>query len=317
MKEKRVLLAIGGNSLIKDSEHLTVDDQYAAICETAKQIADIIACDNKVVITHGNGPQVGFILRRSEIAFETAKMHTVPLVSCDADTQGAIGYQIQQALDNEFRERNLNNQAVTIITQVLVNREDEAFSNPSKPIGSFYTQNEYEALAKANVDWTFIEDAGRGYRRVVASPSPIEIIELDAIRSLYDNNFSVIAAGGGGIPVIKDGNSLKGVDAVIDKDQASALLATVMDIETLIISTGVTNVALNFMSESPKPLHRVTLKEIKNYLAQDHFAKGSMKPKIEAAVYFLEHGGTEVIITDPQNLSDAFFNNSGTHITKE
>ncbi len=314
MDKKKILIAIGGNSLIKDNEHLSVEDQYKAICETTNQIAELIQDGHDVVITHGNGPQVGFILQRSEIANQIAHMHTVPLVSCDADTQGAIGYQIQQALDNEFRKRQLARNAITIITQVLVDKNDEAFRKPTKPIGQFYTEKEYKILLKTNPNWKLVEDAGRGYRRVVASPYPVEIIEFEAINSLFNSNFVVIAAGGGGIPVIKEKGILKGIDAVIDKDKASALLAAKLNMDTLIISTGVRNVAINYNTPNEEPLSNTSITEIKKHLHDNQFAKGSMLPKIEAALNFLENGGKEVIITDPDNLANAFFNDSGTHI---
>lgn len=314
MGKRRILVAIGGNSLIKDSKHQLVDDQYRAICETVSQIAELIEDGNNVVITHGNGPQVGFILHRSEIANQVEHMHTVPLVNCNADTQGAIGYQIQQALVNEFRKRKISRNAVTIITQILVDKNDQAFLKPSKPIGQFYSEKEYKNLIKINPSWKLIEDSGRGYRRVVASPEPVEIIELDALKSLIHNNFVVIAAGGGGIPVIEEEGALIGIDAVIDKDNASALLAAKLNIDTFIISTGVRNVAIDFNTTGEKSLSDVCIDEMKRHIKDNQFAKGSMLPKIEAALDFLENGGKEVIITDPDNLADAFFNGTGTHI---
>jgi carbamate kinase len=317
MVEKRILLAIGGNSLIKDGEHLTVEDQYLAICDTTSQISHIAQRGYKAVITHGNGPQVGFILRRSEIANEVAQMHTVPLVSCDADTQGAIGYQIQQALDNDFMAKGIQKKAVTLVTQVLVDGDDPAFKNPAKPIGRFYSAQEMELLLKVQPDWAMVEDSGRGYRRVVPSPIPREIIELDAIKTLFDNDFTLIAAGGGGIPVVREGNRLKGVDAVIDKDKASALLAVELDMDVFLISTGVSHVAINYNQPNQENLTSVGLSDIKAYLARGEFAAGSMKPKIEAAIYYLEKGGREVIITNPQNLSRAVFDGYGTHIIND
>lgn len=314
MTGKSLLFAMGGNSLIKDSEHLQVEDQYAAICSTVEKIGDIIEAGNRAVITHGNGPQVGFILRRSEIASEVAQMHSVPLVSCDADTQGAIGYQIQQALDNEFRKREIQKNAVTLVTQIRVDPDDKAFDEPAKPIGRFYLEDEYQLLKEVHPEWSLKEDAGRGYRRVVASPLPHDIIEIEAIRYLYENDFTIIAAGGGGIPVVQKGNRLEGVDAVIDKDMASALLASELGIEILVISTGVSHVYLNFKTSDEKKLEQVSVKDIKNHLDQGHFAPGSMKPKIEAALFFLEHGGKEVIITHPGGLGESVFKGKGTHI---
>jgi carbamate kinase len=263
MSRKRILFAIGGNSLIKDKEHLSVEDQFKAVCETTEQISQIIAQGYEAVITHGNGPQVGFILRRSEIANEVAQMHTVPLVSCDADTQGAIGYQLQQALDNDFSRKAIKAKAVTIITQVLVDAQDEAFTNPAKPIGRFYSPEEYKLLQNVHPDWQMVEDAGRGYRRVVPSPFPLEIVELDAIRGLIDQGFTVIAAGGGGIPVVRSKDQFQGVDAVIDKDKASALLAVELGMDVLVISTGVPKVAINFGQPDQRDLDTVTLEQIK------------------------------------------------------
>ena len=316
MSASLALIAVGGNSLIADREHMTVEDQYKAVCETAEHITDLVEAGYRVVVTHGNGPQVGFILRRSEIAREVAHMHPVPLVSCDADTQGAIGYQIQQALDNEFRKRNIGLTAATIVTQILVDPEDEAFRKPAKPIGEFYNTDEAELLKSAYPDWTLVEDAGRGFRRVVASPLPRKIIELDAIKALLKSDFCVIAAGGGGIPVVESEDGiLEGRDAVIDKDFASAFLSYEIGADVFIISTGVKEVCLNFGKPDQKSLNRITAAEAKEYLDAGHFAPGSMAPKIQAALDFLGRGGKEVVITSPENLKEAVLNGKGTHIT--
>lgn len=315
--KKLAVVAIGGNSLIRDKKHQTVSAQYGAICETAFHISDLIAQGYEVIVSHGNGPQVGFILRRAEIAAEVAKMHDVPLVNCDADTQGAIGYQIQQALDNEFKKRNLKKTAVTVVTQVSVDKNDQAFQKPSKPIGSFYSETQAKEMMKNNPDWTFVNDAGRGYRRVVASPKPIEIIELEAIKTLISAGFCVIAVGGGGIPVFKNSDgSMEGVDAVIDKDFASSLLASNLKADVLIISTGVENVCLNYGKPNQKTLDRITVEDAKRYMAEGHFSAGSMLPKIQAAIKFLENGGAEAIITSPKLLGKAVKGESGTHIVK-
>lgn len=311
---KRILFAIGGNSLIEDALHVGVEDQYDAVCRTIGKICSILQEGHRAVITHGNGPQVGFILRRSEIAHEVAHMHAVPLVSCGADTQGAIGYQIQQALDNQFRKGHINHRAVTLVTQIRVEADDPAFKNPAKPIGPFYTEKETRLLKEQNPDWTLIEDSGRGWRRVVPSPAPCEIIELEALKVLFEQGFTLVAAGGGGIPVVEQKGELKGVDAVIDKDKASALLAVDMGIDTLVISTGVPHVSLYFGTPQEKPLFHTHTAEMDTYLKEGHFAPGSMAPKIEAALFFLKQGGKEVIITDPMNLADAFFEGKGTHI---
>jgi carbamate kinase len=220
---KLAVIAIGGNSLIRDNTRQTVEDQYAAVCETAKHIAGMIAAGYEIIITHGNGPQVGFILRRSEIANEVAGMHFVPLVACGADTQGAIGYQIQQAMDNEFKKQGLGKSAITLVTQVVVDGNDPAFQKPTKPIGSFYTAEQAEKIRQEHPDWVMVSDAGRGFRRVVASPLPLEIVEKEVIHKLALDGYCMIAVGGGGIPVIRrEDGTFTGVDAVIDKDFAAS-----------------------------------------------------------------------------------------------
>ncbi|MFE1629842.1 carbamate kinase [Brevibacillus reuszeri] len=315
--EKLVIVAIGGNSLVKDNGRNTIQDQYEAVCETAVNIADMVQEGYNVVVTHGNGPQVGFALQRCEIASEVAQMPLVPLVNCVADTQGGIGYQIQQALTNEFAKRGINKKVATVITQVEVSSEDPNFQNPTKPVGSFFTLEQTEEMQKEHTDWVFIEDSGRGYRRVVSSPKPIDIVEKDAIKSLIEAGYVVVAVGGGGIPVVKTNeNTYEGIDAVIDKDFATSLLAEQIDAETLIITTGVPQVCINFGKPNQKALERITVEETKQYVAEEHFAKGSMLPKIEASLSFLEKNGTSVIITNPESLKDAIMNKAGTHIVK-
>jgi carbamate kinase len=326
--KKLIVVAIGGNSLITDNEHQSIGDQYKAVCETACHIADLIEDGYDVVVSHGNGPQVGFILRRAEIAAEVDNLHPVPLVNCDADTQGSIGYQIQQAMDNEFRKRQLMEHldntfmkgeilktAVTIITQVAVDKNDSAFINPSKPIGTFYTEKQMEEIRIDHPDWSMVSDAGRGYRRVVASPKPMMILEQEAIEILLKAGFCVIAAGGGGIPVIKNKeNQWVGIDAVIDKDFATCLLANQLKADLLVISTGVEKVCINFGKANQKGLDTITVKEAKEYIKQGYFAPGSMLPKMQAAIQFLENGGKEAIITDPKHLRNATLGSTGTHI---
>ncbi|MGG1658456.1 carbamate kinase [Brevibacillus sp. NRS-1366] len=315
--EKLVIVAIGGNSLVKDNGRNTIQDQYEAVCETAVNIADMVQEGYNVVVTHGNGPQVGFALQRCEIASEVAEMPTVPLVNCVADTQGGIGYQIQQALTNEFAKRGINKKVASVITQVEVSSVDPNFQNPTKPVGSFFTLEQTEEMYKEHPDWVFIEDSGRGYRRVVSSPKPIDIVEKDAIKSLIEAGYVVVAVGGGGIPVVKTSeNTYEGIDAVIDKDFATSLLAEQIDAETLIITTGVPQVCINFGKPNQKALERITVEETKQYVAEEHFAKGSMLPKIEASLSFLEKNGTSVIITNPESLKDAIMNKAGTHIVK-
>lgn len=310
------VIAIGGNSLIRDGAHQTVEDQNDAVCETARHIVGMIEQQGcNVVITHGNGPQVGFILRRSEIAAEVAGMHHVPLVSCVADTQGAIGYQIQQAMDNEFRMRNMKKTAVTVVTQVIVAADDPAFQQPSKPIGSFYDKERAEAFQRMNPHWTMINDAGRGFRRVVPSPCPKETLEKEVIKRLVSEGYCVVASGGGGIPVLRLGDGmLRGIDAVIDKDLASSLLASEIQADVLIISTTVPKVCLNYGKPDEKPLDRATVRELKEYTAHDHFAPGSMLPKIQAVTKFVESGGRKAIITNPASMVKAMEGKAGTHI---
>jgi carbamate kinase len=311
-RRKVAVVAVGGNSLIKDKAHQTVPDQYEAAAETMSHITGMIESGWDVVITHGNGPQVGFILRRAELALH--ELHTVPLDSCGADTQGAIGYMFQKALHNEFYRRGIDKQAATVVTQVLVDREDPAFENPSKPIGSF--MEEPAASKRRDEDgWVVVEDAGRGWRRVVPSPKPIRIIEKEAIQSLIHQGFVVVAVGGGGIPVVEDDDlQLVGVEAVIDKDFASALLATDIDADLFLISTAVEKVALNFNKPDQQWLDRITLAEAKQYLAEGHFAKGSMEPKIRAIIDYLEAGGKEALVTNPENIERALAGETGTRI---
>ena len=269
-----------------------------------------------MIITHGNGPQVGFIMRRTEIAQEVEHMHPVPLVSCDADTQGAIGYQIQQALQNEFYRRKIIKKAVSIVTQVEVDEKDAAFKNPLKPIGVFYDDRQIKRIRKIHPDWVLINDANRGYRRVVASPMPKKIIELDAISSLVNENFVVISVGGGGIPVIRNKDGLLiGVNAVIDKDYASCLLANQLHADIFIISTSVKNVYINYGKQNEKPIKNLKLKQLKKLRDEGHFAKGSMLPKINAVINYIEHSKARAIITTPENIKKAIDGNVGTLIT--
>ena len=315
MKPRTAVVAIGGNSLIKDKEHQTVRDQYIAAGETCWHIAAMIQDGWNVVIGHGNGPQVGFILRRSELA--SHELHEVPLDVCGADSQGAIGYALAQNLENDFQRLGIDRHAVAVVTQVEVAAEDPAFAHPSKPIGSF--MDEPEASRRRDRDgWSVVEDAGRGWRRVVASPAPLRIVEEDAIRSLITEGFVVIATGGGGIPVVADGDgNLVGVAAVIDKDLACSLLATRVDAELLLITTAVEHVSLDFGTPRERPIDRMTLGEAKQYLAEGvHFAEGSMAPKIDAVIGFLERGGGQAIITDPDNVERALAGETGTHVVR-
>ena len=312
MKNKKLaVIAIGGNSLIIDKSHMSVSDQYAAAHETCVHIADMIEHGWDVAIGHGNGPQVGFILRRSELS--SHELHEVPLDACVADTQGAIGYAVQQNLYNEFIRRGLKKEAVTVVTQVEVDKNDPAFLRPAKPIGSFMSKEEAETR-KINDNWDVVEDAGRGWRRVVASPKPKRIIEERAVENLLNAGIVVITVGGGGIPVIADENGdLQGVAAVIDKDNATSLLATNLNADLFLITTAVEKVSLNFGKPEEKQVDQMTLTEAKKYLAEGiHFAKGSMEPKIKAVIEFLENGGKEAIITNPPNIKRALKGETGT-----
>jgi len=312
MRRKSAVVAIGGNSLIRDREHQTVRDQYIAAGETCWHIASMIRDGWDVAIGHGNGPQVGFILRRSELA--SHELHEVPLDVCGADSQGAIGYALAQNLENDFRRLGLDRHAVAVVTQTEVAADDPAFAHPTKPIGSFL--DEATALRRRDEDgWAVIEDAGRGWRRVVPSPAPLRIVEEAAIRSLIESGFVVISVGGGGIPVVADENgNLAGVAAVIDKDLGCSLLATCLEAELFLVTTSVEKVALHFGTPRQQWVDRLTLEEAKEYLAEgSHFLEGSMAPKIEAVIGFLERGGGRAIITDPENVERALGGQTGTH----
>jgi carbamate kinase len=313
MSKSTLVVAIGGNSLIKDPQHMSIPDQYRALGETSGHIARIIKDGWHVAIGHGNGPQVGFILRRSELSAH--ELHEVPLDVCDADTQGAIGYELQQNLGRDFRRLRIDRQAVTVVTQVEVDPADPAFANPSKPIGTF--MDEAQARIRQERDsWVVREDAGRGWRRVVPSPRPIRIVEERAVKTLLREDFVVITVGGGGIPVVTtEGGDLEGVAAVIDKDFASALLATTLRADVFMISTAVDRVALDWGKPAQRWVDQLTLAEAKAYLAEGtHFASGSMAPKIEACIEFLEHGGGEAIITSPDAMEAALAGEAGTRI---
>jgi carbamate kinase len=309
----RAVIAIGGNSLIRDKQHQSVQDQYLAAGETDQHIADLIEAGWDVAISHGNGPQVGFIMRRSELS--RGELHEVPMDVAGADTQGAIGYALQQNLVNDFQRMGIDKAVATVVTQVEVAADDPAMINPSKPIGTFL--DEEEAKKRRDEEgWVVVEDAGRGWRRVVASPQPKRIVEIDVIRQLIDSGVVVICVGGGGIPVVADENGdLSGVAAVIDKDVASALLANEIDADLLIISTAVEKVALRFGTPEQEDVDRFTLAEVKQYLAEGgHFAEGSMAPKMRAVVQFLEAGGKEALITNPENIMRAMNGETGTRI---
>ena len=317
MAKKIAVIAIGGNSLIKSEKHVSVESQYQAAKETCYHIADLIAEGYEVAVGHGNGPQVGFILRRSEIAAKEG-MHEVPLDVCGADSQGAIGYALQQNLQNILYQRGIRKKVVTVITQTLVDREDPAFQHPSKPIGGFMTEEEAHRRQREQ-GWTVVEDAGRGWRRVVASPLPKEIVELETVETLLKKGIVTITVGGGGIPVIDPGDgNYEGIAAVIDKDYASSLLAQALKADIFIISTAVEKVAIHFGKPEQQWLDCITLSDARRYLAEGiHFAKGSMAPKIQAIVWYLENGGKKALITNPENIGRALKGETGTWIVPD
>jgi carbamate kinase len=312
---KTIVVALGGNTFIADATHQSVPDQYAAAERACRHLLPLLRDrEVRLVVTHGNGPQVGFILLRSEIA--AAALHQVPLDSCVADTQGALGYQLERALRNEIRRQALAREPAAVVTLVLVDRDDPAFKNPTKPIGSFLTQEKAEERRRDN-GWDVVEDAGRGWRRVVASPVPKAILGLDAVRALLDSGFVVIAAGGGGIAVVEDEQGdISGASAVVDKDLASSLLARQLGAETLIITTNVEKVLLDYGLPEQRPVDVLTIEEAKRYLADGHFKSGSMQPKIEAVIAFLEGGGREAIIADPEHLEAALDGRGGTRFVR-
>lgn len=311
---KLAVVAVGGNALIRDKAHESIPDQSREAAITTHHIAEMIAAGWNVVITHGTGPQVGFILRRSELALE--EVPPVPMDYADADLQGGIGYMFLKALYNEFRKQKIDRKAVAIVTQTLVDRNDPAFADPSKPIGSHMDEETAQRLARRQ-GWIVKDDAGRGWRRIVPSPQPKTIIELAAINLLARSGFVVIACGGGGIPVVQDkeGN-LIGVEAVIDKDLASSLLARGIGADLLLVSTGVEKVAINFNKPDRRWLDRMTVAEAKKHYADDQFDRGSMGPKIQAVIEFMDGGGETALITNPENIGRALAGETGTFIVR-
>lgn len=310
IKRKLAVVAVGGNALVREKGKETLPEQYAAACLTMPHVVSMIEAGWDVVVTHGNGPQVGFILRRSELSAH--ELHTIPLDYCGSNTQGSIGYMFQMALNNEFTRRKMSNQAVTVVTQTVVDANDPAFSHPTKPIGSFMS----EAAARKHQEeegWAVVEDAGRGWRRVVASPAPIRIVQQEVIMTLVHSGFTVIGVGGGGIPVIETPQGdLQGVEAVIDKDLASALLASSIQADLFMISTEVEKVAVNFNKPDVKWLDRLSIEDARRYMAEGQFGKGSMEPKIKAVLQYLERGGKQALITNPENMVRALRGETGT-----
>lgn len=307
------MIAVGGNSLIRAGQKGTIPEQLANAKTTAEQVVELAERGLRIIITHGNGPQVGSQLLRSEAG--SSQTYELSLDVCVAATQGEIGYILQTAIQSEMKRRNMNIPVGGIITQVVVDKNDPAFQNPTKPIGPFYSA-ELAERKKTEMGWDIIEDASRGYRRVVPSPTPLDILEINVIRECLEKGFIVIATGGGGIPVAITNNGIEGIEAVIDKDKASSLLATKLGVEKFIISTEVREVYLDFKLPTQRAIKNIDIEEIKKYLNEGHFREGSMKPKIEAAIDFLESGGKEVIITDPEHIVSGLDGKAGTHIFK-
>lgn len=311
---RTALVAVGGNSLVISNEQADVPNQWDAVRLTVNHLADMIERGWELIVTHGNGPQVGNNLRRMELSAH--ELYTLPLDLIVAHTQGSIGYMLQQALANELRRRGIRKNVVTLVTQVLVDADDPAFAHPSKPIGSFLTEEKAQMFAQEG--WQVVEDAGRGWRRVVASPRPLRIMEEPAIRDLISAGHVVIAVGGGGIPVIQNMagelRELKGVYAVIDKDRASSLLATRLNVDLFLISTGVEQVAIHFNTPQQQNLARMTMRQAQTFMAEGQFAKGSMLPKIESVLAFVQQTGHPALITNPENIGRALDGQTGTWV---
>jgi len=315
--ERTAVIAVGGNALILDGQRGTIAEQFENARDTARHVAALVAEGWRVVLTHGNGPQVGFILLRSELVAEDAPVPRLTLDMAVADSVGGVGYIITNSLVNELGRLGLADRVVCVMTQTVVDPDDPAFKHPTKPIGPAYSAEEAERLRR-DEGWTMVEDVGRGYRRVVASPRPQRIVEAGAIRALVEAGYVVVACGGGGIPVVETGPGVyQGVEAVVDKDFASALLAASLGVETFVISTGVEKVAIRYRQPDQRFLDRMTLSEAHWYLEAGEFPEGSMGPKIRAAMQMITRGGKEVIITSPTHLEEALAGRTGTHLVAE
>jgi carbamate kinase len=311
------VIAIGGNSLIRDGQRGTIAEQFENARATARQVGALVAAGWRTVVTHGNGPQVGFILLRSELVDDEAPVPRLSLDMCVADSQGGLGYIVGNSLLSELGRRGLPNRVTCLLTQTVVDPEDPAFRRPSKPIGPFFSADE-ATVHQTRDRWIMVEDAGRGYRRVVASPRPHRVVEADAIRALLEAGFVVIACGGGGIAVVEEAPGVyRGVEAVVDKDLASALLAVSLGVPVLLLSTGVEKVAIRYHQPGHTDLDRISAAAASRHLEAGEFPAGSMGPKVRAAIEFLEHGGREVIITAPERLEAALAGRTGTHIVPD
>jgi len=312
LNEKLIVIALGGNALLQRGEKGTFEEQYGNVKNSVSEIADLIQRGYKVVMTHGNGPQVGDTLLRHEAAKNIVP--PLPLDACGAETQGFIGYMIQQALRNELKSRGIDKYVVTVISRVVVDKHDKAFERPTKPIGPFYSKEDADKLKQQRPDLTIIEDAGRGYRRVVPSPDPKIIAERNAIRAFVDAGFIVVAYGGGGIPIIEEELLAVGVEAVIDKDLGGQKLATLIGAHILIILTDVDNAYLNYGTPDQERIDEITSGKLRNYLNEGHFKEGSMAPKVEAAIRFVESGGERTIISKLGRLVEALDGKTGTQV---
>lgn len=313
MEKKTVVVALGGNAILQRGQKGTFEEQLKNVYHTAQQLAEMVLSGEwRIVITHGNGPQVGNILLQQDAA--KGVVPPMPMDACGAQSQGLIGYMIQQSLKNILAERGRGDIPIaTVVTQVLVDKDDPAFRSPTKPVGPFYSEEEAKRL-RVEKGWHVVEDAGRGWRRVVPSPDPKAIVERDAIRILVENRAIVIASGGGGIPVIEEDGGLKGVEAVIDKDLAGERLAEDVKADVFLILTDVDRVKLNYGKPDERPIERMTVEEAKRYMAEGHFAKGSMEPKVRAAVRFVEAGGERAVIASLDQARAALAGQAGTQV---
>ena len=311
----RIVVALGGNAILKPGQKGTYEEQLENVKNTTKQIAEMVKEGHEIIITHGNGPQVGAVLLQNEGGEKLYNVPSMPMDVCGAETQGFIGYMIQQSLINEFIKKGIDKSVATVVTQVLVSKDDSAFSNPTKPVGPFYTKEEAEKRQKEHPNEVWIEDAGRGYRRVVPSPDPKAIVEKNAINCLVSSGSIVIASGGGGIPVIKEKDgTYKGVEAVIDKDLAGERLAQEVNADILLILTDVPNAYINYKKENEKALGEIKVKELEKYQEEGHFKAGSMGPKVKAAIRFVKDGGKMAIITALEKAIDALSKKAGTRV---
>ncbi|MBI3603856.1 MAG: carbamate kinase [Nitrospirae bacterium] len=314
-KIEKILVALGGNALVQAGQRGAIEEQRANVCEALADVVGLIRQGHRVLITHGNGPQVGHALLRAESARGLA--YDLPLDVCVAQSQGETGYLIQQCLQNLLHRAGINHRPVaTVVTRTVVDRADPRMTQPTKPIGPFYTNDQAAAMRAGG--WRMVEDAHRGYRRVVSSPLPLRIVEAEVIQRLVEEGVVVVAVGGGGIPVsVSEDGALTGVEAVVDKDLASSVLAVELGMDLILDLTSVEQVYLNFGQPQAQPLASLTVTEAKTYLAQGHFAPGSMGPKIESAIHFLEHGGRKVVVTEPAKAQAALAGKAGTHITPD